>query len=175
MQLNLDAIKDFADRATDEVAKYTFSVTLSPTRMEAAGECAYSLTWDSISYGRAEIEKVPNDKRGIYAFAICQQSSELPPHGYILYIGITGLNSQRHLRARYAEYLNERSVIKRARIARMIGTWHNVLRFFFAPVEDDVTSDELIALEKRLNDAVMPPFSEGDFTAEIRRMRRAFR
>ena len=59
----------------------------------------------------------------------------LPPHEYILYIGIAGYNSQRSLRERYKDYLNAKKVIKRAKIARMIGTWHEVLRFFFAPVE----------------------------------------
>ncbi len=173
--MKLDSLIDFANEATQEVAKYTVSVTLSPAEMLKGGYIVSSLAWDSISYGGTEIEKVPNDKRGVYAFAICQQSAVLPPHGYILYIGIAGRNSQRPLRERYRDYLNEKKVIRRDRIARMIGTWHKVLRFFFAPVDDDVSSDELVALEKQLNTALMPPFSEGDLTADIKRKRKAFR
>ena len=56
----------------------------------------------------------------------------------------------------------------------MIGTWHQVLHFFYAPVDDDVSNDELKALEIRLNTALMPPFSEGDLEAEIKQKRRAF-
>ncbi len=51
-----------------------------------------TLTWDSILYGEEEIEKIPDDKRGIYAFIVCHNSNALPPHGYILYIGIAGSN-----------------------------------------------------------------------------------
>ena len=172
--MNLAPLIDFAEKATQEIAKYKFSVSLSPTRMKAAEQSIRSLVWNSISYGKAEIDKVPKDKRGIYAFAICQQSVVLPPHGYILYIGIAGRDSQRPLRERYRDYLNPSKVRKRDRIAFMIGTWHEVLRFFFAPVGEEVSSDELLALEEQLNDALMPPFSEGDFSANVRQMKRAF-
>lgn len=47
----------------------------------------------------------------------------------------------------------------------MIGTWHKVLRFYFAPIEDDVTSDDLQVFEKQLNTALLPVFSEGDLDA----------
>ena len=60
-------------------------------------------------------------------------------------------------------------------LPRMIGTWHDVLRFFFAPVSDDLSSDDLKNLEKELNTALMPPFSENDLEADIKRKRRAFR
>ena len=173
--MRIESLVDFAHDAAERIAKYQVTMTLSPVEMLRGGYIVSSLAWDSISYGSTEKKRVPNDKRGVYAFGICKQNNVLPPHGYILYIGIAGLDSQRPLRARYEDYLNERKVIKRARIARMIGTWHNVLRFFFAPVDDDVSSDELVALEKQLNDALMPPFSEGDFTADIRHIRKAFR
>ena len=57
----------------------------------------------------------------------------------------------------------------------MIGGWHSVLRFFYAPVDDGVSSEELQELEKKLNGAFLPPFSEGDLDAGIKRKRRAFR
>jgi hypothetical protein len=66
-------------------------------------------------------------------------------------------------------------VIKRARIARMIGNWHQVLKFFYAPIEDDVSSADLKKIEQQLNTALMPPFSEGDLEAGTRLKRRAFR
>ena len=134
-----------------------------------------ALAWDSVSYGDEELDRVPDDRRGVYAFAVCRNSDVLPPHGYILYIGIAGKDSQRPLRERYKDYLNVKKVKKRARIARMIGTWHQVLRFFFAHVGDDFSSEDLKTLEKQLNTAIMPPFSEGDLEAETKQKRRAFR
>lgn len=173
--MKLDSLIDFANEATNEIAKFTIHVTLSPDKM--MGEHAIStLTWDSVSYGEEEqLDRIPADKRGVYAFVICQNSDVLPPHGYILYIGIAGRDSKRPLRDRYKDYLNPKKVRKRARIARMIGTWHRVLRFFFAPVDDTVSAEDLKTLEKQLNTALMPPFSEGDLEAETKEKRRAFR
>jgi len=173
--VNLDSLIDFANEATDAIAKYTVYVTLSPERLLADDYAIANLSWHSIGYGEDELEKVPANKRGIYAFAVCRNSDALPPHGYVLYIGIAGRDSDRSLRARYKDYLNAKSVKKRARIARMIGTWHPVLRFFFAPIDDDVSHDDLKEIETQLNTALMPPFSEGDLEAEIRQQRRAFR
>lgn len=172
--MNLDSLIDFANEATEEIAKYTVPVILSPEKIVSDNHAIATLAWDSVSYGEEELEKVPADKRGIYAFAVCRNHDVLPPHGYILYIGIAGRDSERSLRDRYKDYLNAKKVMKRARIARMIGTWHQVLRFFFAPIDDNVSSDDMKILEKQLNTALMPPFSEGDLEADIKQKRRAF-
>lgn len=133
-----------------------------------------TLSWDSICFGDEELDRVPNDKRGVYAFAVCHKDEVLPPHGYILYIGIAGRDSERALRDRYKDYLNVKKVMKRDRIALMIGTWKQVLRFYFAPVGDEVSSEDLKAMEQQLITALMPPFSVGDLDADTRRKRRAF-
>jgi len=173
--LNIDSLVDFANDAAAEIAKFTVSVTLSPEKMMVEGQVVPALAWNSVIYGEDEMDKIPNNKRGVYAFAICQTNNVLPPHGYVLYIGIAGRDSNRSLRDRYKDYLNQKKVMRRARIARMIGTWHQVLRFFFAPVDDDVSSEDLKTLEKQLNTALMPPFSEGDLEADVKPKRRAFK
>ena len=172
--MNLDSLTDFANKATAEIPKFRFDVTLSPARMMDTVRTIPNLTWDSVSYGEEERDKVPADKQGLYAFAICLNNAGLPPHGYILYIGIAGQDSDRSLRVRYSDYFSESKVMKRARIARMIGTWHQILRFYFAPVDDDMSSEDLKELEQKLNTALMPPFSVGDLEAETKQMQRAF-
>ena len=172
--MNLDAIIDFADDATDEVGKYILRIALSPKKLMTEQYQINSLDWDSISYGEEELDRVPNDKRGIYAFVVCHENDVLPTHGYVLYIGIAGRDSNRSLRERYRDYLNDRKVIKREGIARMIGHWHQVLRFYFAPIEDDISSEDLKQLEQQLNSAFMPPFSKGDLDAETKKKMRAF-
>ena len=132
------------------------------------------LSWYSIEYGEEEIHKVPDDKRGVYASAVCQQSNVLPPHGYILYIGIAGKDSTRPLRERYKDYLNGKKIMKRKKIAFMIGDWHQILRFFYAPVDDAFSTEDLQKLELQLNTALLPPYSDRDMIAEVRDMRRAF-
>ena len=172
--MNLDSLTDFANKVANEIGKFTVSVTLSPEKMMSGDYAIPTLSWESICFGDEELDRVPDDKRGIYAFAVCHNDEVLPPHGYILYIGIAGRDSERPLRERYKDYLNVKKVMKRDRIALMIGTWHQVLRFFFAPVGDEVSSEDLKVLEQQLNTALMPPFSVGDLDADTRRKRRAF-
>jgi hypothetical protein len=175
--MKLQALVDFAREADDEVGRYRIDgMVISPEKLQFSSFCVPALLWQSIKYGDKEIAKVPDDRRGVYAFALCEQSSVLPPHGYVLYIGIAGKRkSRRSLRARYKDYLNEKTVRKRSRIARMIGTWHKVLRFYFVPVENNFPSADLEKLEKQLNTALMPPFSVGDLEAETKEKRRAFK
>jgi len=121
--LDLTLLRDFADNAVNQIAKFEISMVLSPEEMMKGKYIIPVLNWDSVSYGKEELDKTPNDKQGIYAFVICQNNDVLPPHGYILYIGIAGKNSNRSLRDRYKDYLNQKKIIKHsAKIARMIGT-----------------------------------------------------
>lgn len=172
--MDLSSIIDFASQADEEIGKFRIEMILSPEKLSFDAYSVANLNWKSIKYGDAEIDQVPSDKRGIYAFSISQPSQVLPPHGHILYIGIAGRKSNRSLNARYKDYLNPQVVIKRSGIAKMIGTWHEVLRFHFAPVEDTMTSDELEQLEEHLNTALLPPFSVGDLEADTKKKRRAF-
>ncbi len=136
--MDFSDITDFVNQANDEIGKFQFTMTLSPTKLAFDSFNITSLMWESIKYGRTEIDKVPGDKRGVYAFSIHHPSQVLPPHGHILYIGIAGRRSNRSLKARYADYLNPQKIIKRDRIARMIGTWHEVL--VIPPLFTDVRS-----------------------------------
>ena len=172
--MNFEELDDFVKEATDEIAKFKISFILSPPKMMADDYNIDVLNWDAINFGSEEQSKIPNNKRGIYAFGVIQESTILPPHGYILYVGIAGHNSERSLRDRYRDYLNVKKVMKRPKIARMISTWREVLKFYFAPVDVDFSSDDLRRLEGQLNTALMTPFSEKDLDANARIKRRAF-
>lgn len=172
--MKLQSVVDFVNEAHEEVGKFRIEITLSPDRLMNETYCVTSLTWRSVLYGEAQVDDVPDDQRGVYAFAVCHENDLLPPYGCVLYLGIAGRDSNRSLRQRYKDYLNEKKILKRERIARMIGTWHRVLRFYFAPVDNDVSADDLKTLEKQLNGALMPAFSAGDLDAATRRKKRAF-
>jgi len=165
----------YSDEVTHQIGKYTRGFTLSPECISNNEYTLQSLKWDSISYtARQEMNKIPDNKRGIYAFSICHGNEILPPHGYILYIGIAGRDSERSLRDRYKDYLQISHIRKRSKIFFMIGTWSKVLRFFFAPVDENISSDKLKELEKQLNTALMPPFSQQDLEANLKHKRKAF-
>ena len=175
MAIDLSDVEDFAVGAADAIARYEVKFVLSPDLMSKDPFCLAGLEWNSIPYGDEQIDEVPDDRRGIYAFCVCKESPVLPTHCYVMYIGIAGRKSNRSLRARYREYLNAKKVLKRARIARMIGTWNSVLRFYFAPIDEEITGDQLEQIEKELSSALLPPMSEGDIEAGIKNQRRAFR
>lgn len=173
--MNFNRIRDFVDCAHREIGNYRLTVILSPDKMMKNQYDFDVISWESILYGKSELAKIPDNKRGIYAFAVCHASKVLPPHAYVLYIGIAGKDSDRTLRERYKDYLNERKILKRPGISRMIADWHPVLRFYFAPVDEKVSSEELKKLERQLNTALMPPYSEGDLEADTRRKRKAYK
>ena len=173
--LNIQPLIDFANTTHNTFGRYQRPFALVPENLLAASYVVKCLNWSSIHYGDSEIEKIPDNKRGVYAFAIAQPGTILPPHGYILYIGMAGRDSTRSLRERYRDYLTPSKMAKRDGIRLMIGTWHAVLRFYFAAVDDEMSSDDLKRLEKQLNTALVPPYSEADIEAATRQKRRAFR
>lgn len=169
-------LDDFANQANEELGRYRVEIILAPDNLKRDQYAMAELEWKSVSFGnKDELNLVPDNKRGIYAFTIAWQSGVLPPHGYVLYIGIAGRDSWRSLRTRYKEYLNPKKVHKeRPRLAYAFGNWRTVTRFYFAAVDDAVTSEQLQALEEQISTALLPRYSAGDLEAETKRMRRAF-
>ena len=172
---NWDELYDFTNQVNQEIASYAITnFILNPNNLLADDFVLPKLDWQAIRYGSDQIEKIPDNRRGVYALAIRVGSDVLPPHGYILYIGIAGRNSNRSLRERYKDYLSPTQLKKRAGIARAIVNWRQVLQFMFAPVDDSVTTEDLQHLERQLNTALIPPLSEQDMDAAVRQRRRAW-
>ena len=172
--LDLQAIRDRVDLATQAIAKHKVRFTLNPEYMTTASYPVDELSWASVRYGLDDADDVPDDQRGVYAFVVAHSDKVLPWHRYVMYVGIGGKNSSRSLRDRYHDYLNTKKVLKRDRIARMIGTWSDVLHFAYAPVPESVSSKELIDLEMAINSALLPPFSKADLKAHIKKMQRMY-
>jgi hypothetical protein len=164
------------DRKLASLQKYQQRVVLHPRRWRSF-KPATPLTWESVRFGSGSVQDVPQ-QRGIYTFVVHFQDYTkgpfaLPTHGYILYGGITGARAQhRTLRDRFQEYLREKQRGKRVNIHRMLNTWPKDLFFYYAVVGQ---STDLGALELALNDAVIPPFVENDFSAAVRPLVKALR
>lgn len=143
----------------------TRSFVLSPDQWRT-----YSLThpmvWQSVKFDDNNQISVP-EERGVYAFVVRHDNGYFPPHGYIMYVGITGsTKTQRTLRTRYGEYIRERQRNKRPAVHYMLNAYKDDLFFLYVPIADtDVRLDEL---ERALNDAIIPPVSKKDFSAEVR-------
>ncbi len=172
--LNMETLARQRDVALAEIRAYEIKFILNTDAILALEPSENPFHWNSIRFDKNEIQHVPNDQRGLYAFIIADQRTFLPPHGYIMYIGIAGRHSRRSLRARYQDYFKPSEVGRRPALGWMIVNWHPILRFHFAPVDDKVTTAELEAMEQRLITAFLPPCCKGDIEADTKAMMAAF-
>lgn len=164
---------DFArhDRAMAQLTRYEQRFILSPHRFKD-GVTLPSLTWTTVHFTAAHIRAVVA-KPGLYAFSVVTGRAGLPPHGYVLYVGQTGAKrDSRTLKIRAVEYLKEKKTGKRRHVWEFLNKWSGHLAFHFAAL-DPKTSD-LEAVEKTLNDALMPPYSVNDFSTEIKAQKKAW-
>lgn len=124
-------------------------------------------SWQKVKFGDGDKKENIPSKPGIYALRINIDHSALPSNGVIAYIGI----SSDSLRKRYGDYLYERKEgSKRPKIRNLLDLWGNNLDFVFWVIERKLAT--LKKIEKRLNDAVMPPFNINDFSGEVKRIRK---
>ncbi len=125
----------------------------------------YKLTWQRERFAEANHGKIPQE-RGIYAFTVELSPSKLPPHGYILYVGITGDTSAATLRSRFAQYVGHlKKKDGRPAVLYMLDNWSGDLFFNFVPMPNK--NVDLAKLEKAVINAIMPPVNKRDFEADI--------
>jgi hypothetical protein len=162
---------DFNDFATEKTAQmemdyYTQRFVLWPKQFKSLS-VSISLDWKKVRFSPSNTAAV-EEKPGIYAFAVQHADPALPPNGYITYIGQTGGKAaHRTLRDRFGDYLREKERPKRPHVHHMLNKWDDYLVFYFAAVDTSQTDLEL--LEDQLNDALIPPYSKGDYSADIRK------
>lgn len=127
----------------------------------------FNLDWRKVRFDPANAGKV-DAERGIYAFAVSIDAPNLPPHGCIVYVGITGDKQPRTLRQRYSDYIRElrRGKSKRPLIDDMMRLWGGHLDFWFSPVPSAAVN--LKDLEAHLNSAIVTPLVQNDFLPQDR-------
>ena len=148
---------------------HTTRFRLIPSNM-AALSLPVALQWHQKPFREKNAGEIA-EQPGVYAFAIAHGQVGLPPHGYILYIGQVGAKrgAPRTLRARFKEYFREKSSGKRPKVSYFLNTWDTCLVFHFASLNPNAVN--ILDVEKRLNDAIIPPFSQADFSPRIRRIK----
>lgn len=148
----------------DEFAQRDIGFTLVPAQWRQYTNAA-PLSWTQVKFTDAGLSTIPT-LPGIYAFVIRHANILFPPHGYIMYIGIT----DRTLRKRYREYLNEQARCKRPHIHRLLTRFVDDVEFYYSA--QDATVD-LEALETDLLGAILPPLNKKDFPVHIQKARAA--
>lgn len=147
----------------DDLNSYTKEFRLWPSAWESINDLD-DLDWKTIKFEEGELEKLP-DVCGIYSFVINPIITN-HPNRYLCYIGKT----TRTIKERIREYVREAKNPKdRPKVVRFLNKWKDYLEVSYIEIEEDQVND----LEKRLNDAFLPPFQE-KFSAEVNRKVNAF-
>jgi hypothetical protein len=122
--------------AHDELKIWERTFVLSPSRWRAVAH-AMPLIWTKVAFTKDNRKKIPKT-RGLYAFVVLHDSSYFPPHGYLMYVGITGdESSNRNLRLRYGEYLRDKEKGgDRAKIVVMLNKFADDVYFYFVQISD---------------------------------------
>ena len=161
------------DVALNATRRYELSFTLNTEVILALRPSENPSTGPLSGSARTRFKTFPTISEG------CTPSSSprrtfVPPHGYILYIGIAGLDSDRSLRARYEGLFQA----ERSRTPpgckeddRHLAS-HPALSLW--PCGRQHSIAELRAMERRLITAFLPPFCKDDIEAETRAKMAAF-
>jgi hypothetical protein len=128
----------------------------------------HDFAWEHVPFDPARQHEVP-DEPGFYCFFIGLGPQVLPPIGYPLYVGKT----ERTLRLRFGEYVTEKNRANgRKRVRKFLKVFDGEL--IFSCTRFTGTPQQVKAIETELHDALMPPYSDIGFSAEVRQRRQAF-
>lgn len=122
-------------------------------------------SWEKVRFEEAHHASVPNE-RGVYIFTVELSPTKLPSHGYIMYVGITGNDSEANLYKRYSQYLRQlKNQDGRPAVYYMLENWAGDLFFNYVAIPD--TAVDLSKIEKSIINAIIPPINKRDLDAEI--------
>ena len=128
---------------------------------------AYNLNWQTVPFRRGGGAALP-EVSGFYCFVVYSALPNLPPVYYPLYAGET-----ENLRKRYRNYVTEKnSPTGRFHVRKFLKVFSGEAVFTFAPYATDKAG--LRRIEKKLNDALMPPYSKKDYSAEVKAPKEAW-
>jgi hypothetical protein len=120
------------------------------------------LSWHKVRFANVNVDKIPNNRAGVYSFVADPCIAKHPVSNYLLYIGKV---RDQNFRDRYRQYLRaEKEWQKRPHIADMINKWSDHLYFCYAEVSDIELIDQL---EEDLITAFLPPMNKA-WPAKIR-------
>ena len=144
-------------------------VTMQPwPKRWADFDARHTFVWSHFDFDRSTAPTIP-DQPGFYVFFVGLPPVSLPPVGYPLYVGKT----ERTLRVRFSEYLREQhSARGRVRVRKFLSVFEGELYFSCAPFHG--TPAEVKAVETELHNALMPPYSDIGFSADVREGRQAW-
>ena len=150
-----------------ELDSRTVRIALFPDRWRIFCD-QYRPDWHHTPFVPEEVSKI-SDGPGVYCFHVGHGLACLPPLGLSLYGGISEVS----LRRRCMRYFSEKNAKDgRLSVRRFLHVFEGELTLVWSEI--DMTMFDIKQLEKDFNDAMMPPYSRRDFSAELRDARGAW-
>ena len=150
-----------------ELDSRTVRIALFPNRWRVFCD-KYRPHWQFTPFERPAVSRI-SDAPGIYCFHVGHARTCLPPLGLSLYGGI----SEDSLRRRCMRYFSEKDAKEgRLSVRRFLHVFEGELTLVWSEI--DTTAFDIKQMERDFNDAMMPPYSRRDFSAEIRAARSAW-
>lgn len=127
-----------------------------------------NLNWTRVEFKSDNATLVP-ERPGVYAFVVQHHVGKDLPGSFPMYVGKAGTS----IRDRYRSYQGQafRGRPGRATLDRLFGLWKVHLAFYYLV---DLGGDTPIDMERTLINTVMPPLNDRDFSADVRRLVKAF-
>lgn len=125
----------------------------------------FHLNWQAVPFRRGGAAVLPQ-AAGFYCFFVGEPPAHLPRVLFPLYAGETV-----DLRRRYQDYVREKNNPDgRIPVREMLHVFSGEVGFAYALFAGE--RPERLAIEKQLNDALMPWYGTKDFSADVKRGRR---
>jgi hypothetical protein len=160
----IDDEYDWIDAAAEDARTYRREFLLWKTQWGNYPD-PIPLNWKCVRFEKDNRSQIPS-RKGIYAFFVEPRIANFPSHGYLMYIGQTGQDSNHNLRKRFGDYLGKSEGKKRPSIKYMLTKWKGYLYFYYAEIDPDQINLE--QLERTLLDTFTPPFVKKGFSGKIK-------
>lgn len=152
-----------------DVGIYQVRFLLWKDQWDSYADLSVELNWKCVKFEKDNVDQIPTAK-GIYALFVEPRIAQFPSHGYLMYIGQSGYESNHNLRERFKDYLYERKRVKRVHINYLLNTWEDHIYFYYAEV--DPNEANLLELERKLLDTFIPPYTHRGFSVKISTIRK---
>ena len=166
--MNASELHDFDERVDMMQARVWNDIVMAPQLWsEFKTPLNHIWKWDSVPFQRDCSDAIPNDRHGVYTFAIAPGVAEHPLLYLVTYVGKA---DRMTLRARFLSYFSEMRKLDRPHVGRFLRRYDGFVMFSYCPVVD---VSKIYEIENRLNAALLPPLCR-DYPDEVSAERRAF-
>lgn len=139
-------------------------MVLSPSQWQLC-KLPVRLKWHKVKFQPKNVNRLPDDAKGIYTFVVKPGIANHPSCSYLMYVGKA---EKQDLRVRFSQYFKEKKkgeLSRRPHVTEMLLKWDEFLWFYYAEISD---ISKIRLIEEELLAAYLPP-SNRTFPSKVRR------